>query len=444
MTAYHCRRAVLPGGVESDVLVESVDGLVTDVAIGIACPAGVTPLGGLTFPGFANAHSHAFHRALRGRTQGARGSFWTWREQMYAVAERLDPDTYYSLARAVYAEMVLAGYSCVGEFHYLHHGPGGHPYADPNAMSHALTAAAADAGIRLTLLDTCYLTGGIGAPLTAVQQRFGDGDGHSWAMRVDAFRPSGTHTRVGVAIHSVRAVPAAEIPVVAGWAAEAGAPLHVHVSEQRAENDACRLAYDRSPAQLLADAGALTARTTAVHAVHIDAADIALLGRHSVTGCACPSTERDLADGLAPVTDLRAAGGRTCLGTDAHVSIDPFAEMRGLEYGERLRTERRGNLTSAELLDAATDFGHAALGWPGAGRIAVGAPADLTAVSLAGIRFAGVTAGNELDAAIFGATAADVTDVVIGGRHVVRDGRHTGMGDVTGALRQAIAAVATS
>ncbi|MEP7180083.1 MAG: amidohydrolase family protein, partial [Pseudonocardiales bacterium] len=195
-------------------------------------------LAGLVLPGFANTHSHAFHRALRGRTHDHGGTFWTWRERMYAVAARLDPDSYFGLARAVFAEMALAGVTSVGEFHYLHHAPGGVPYADPNAMGAAVVHAAAEAGIRITLLDTCYLAGGLGpdgpVPLNEQQRRFGDGDAEARAIRVAALEPA-PHARVGAAIHSVRAVPADQLGAVAGWAAEQAAPLHVHLSEQTAE-----------------------------------------------------------------------------------------------------------------------------------------------------------------------------------------------------------------
>ncbi|MGH3622902.1 MAG: amidohydrolase family protein, partial [Sciscionella sp.] len=177
MTAYWCEQAWLPGGIESGVLVRIDEtGVIADVSAVDGVPAGAHRLAGMSFPGTANAHSHAFHRALRGRAGSGRGSFWTWRERMYALAGRLDPDSYYRLARAVYAEMVLAGMTCVGEFHYVHHSPTGRRYSDPNAMGAALVAAATDAGIRLTLLDTCYLRGGFGRPLEGVQRRFGDGD----------------------------------------------------------------------------------------------------------------------------------------------------------------------------------------------------------------------------------------------------------------------------
>ena len=186
--------AWLPGqGVRRDVLIEADGDRFTSVTPSASANPGITRLRGLTLPGFANAHSHAFHRALRSTTQADRGTFWTWRERMYQVAGRLDPDSYLTLARAVYAEMALAGITCVGEFHYVHHQPDGTPYADPNAMGHALIQAAADAGLRITLLDTCYLAGGLDKtgvlPLAGPQVRFGDGDGSRWADRAEALGP---------------------------------------------------------------------------------------------------------------------------------------------------------------------------------------------------------------------------------------------------------------
>lgn len=418
------------------VLVETTRERITAVTEGTPPPPDAVRLPGLTLPGLANTHSHAFHRALRGATH-ARGDFWSWRDRMYAVAERLDPDRYLALARAVYAELALAGVSCVGEFHYLHHGPGGERYADPNAMSAALVEAASQAGIRITLLDTCYLTASVdGAPLAGAQRRFGDGDAARWAERVAAFAPDPDTARVGAAVHSVRAVPAEQIPDVVGWAASRDAPLHVHLSEQPAENDACRAAYGRSPTELLADAGALGPRTTAVHATHLTDKDRALLGDTGTGVCLCPTTERDLADGIGPARELADAGCPLCLGSDSHAAIDLFEEARAVELDERLRTGRRGHFGPAELLRAATAAGHAALGWPDAGRIAVGARADLVTVSLDGVRLAGVPPVG----ALFAATAADVTHLVSDGRVVVRDGRHVTV-DVAAELRAAIRAV---
>jgi formiminoglutamate deiminase len=437
---YHAAFAWLGDRVAADVLIETSGERFAQVTAGVPAPPDVVRLTGLTVPGLADAHSHAFHRALRGRVQAGRGTFWTWRSRMYEVAARLDPDGYHALARAVYAEMALAGISCVGEFHYLHHDPSGAPYSDPNAMGAALLAAAADAGIRITLLDTCYLTGGIGEPLAGPQLRFGDGTATAWATRVSALRPAG-HVRVGAAIHSVRAVPRDELGAVAAWAGQRGAPLHVHLSEQPAENAACEDAYGLSPTGLLAEAEALGPRTVAVHATHLSAADIDLLGGTRTGVCMCPTTERDLADGIGPARGLAAAGSPLSLGSDQHAVIDLFEEARAVELDERLRTRRRGHWTAGELLTTATSAGHAALGWPEAGRIEAGAYADLTTVTFDSVRLAGASPDHLAESLVFAATAGDVRHVVVSGRDVVRDGRHLLVDDVPTALAETITAV---
>lgn len=422
---YHAEYAWVAGRVERDVLIEVSGGRFTGVTPG-APAAGATRLKGLVLPGFANAHSHAFHRALRGRTHGERGSFWTWRELMYSVAGRLDPDSYFTLARAVYGEMALAGITCVGEFHYLHHGPDGVPYADPNAMGDALIAAAGEAGIRITLLDALYLTSGVdGAPLEGVQRRFGDGNVDAWAARVAAIRPP-EHALIGAALHSVRAVPAGDLAALAGRS-----PLHLHLSEQTAENQRCLSVHGCTPTELLHRNGILGPGTTAVHATHLSDQDIKLLGGSGTGVCVCPTTERDLADGIGPAADLAAAGSPLSLGSDSQAVIDSFEEARGLEMDERLASEQRGHFTATALLAAATN--HSALGWADAGAIAVGRRADLVTVSLESVR----TAGTEVGQAVFAATAADITHVLADGRMIVTGGRHSTM-DVAGELRKAL------
>ena len=446
MTAYWCQHAWVDGRVADDVLISVSGDRIAAVQCGVSQSgvsqwgrsplAGAIPLVGLTLPGLANAHSHAFHRALRGRTHGERGTFWTWREQMYAVAERLDPDSYFALARAVYAEMALAGITCVGEFHYLHHGPDGVPYANPNTMGEALLAAAGEAGIRITLLDTCYLTGGIGQLLEGPQLRFGDRNVDAWATRVTALGEP-EHARIGAAIHSVRAVPPSEIEVVADWAHGPGVPLHMHLSEQPAENEYCLAAYGRTPALLLAERGALLPISTVVHATHLTAEDIGEIRFGGTRVCLCPSTERDLADGIGPAPELAAAGVRIVLGSDSNAVIDPFEEARAVELAARLRSGRRGHFDGTALLRAATVDGYASLGWRDAGTLAPRALADLVTVGLDSPRTAGVDPAQ----VVFAATAADVRQVVVGGRQVVRDGTHLGLGDVGRALAMAIAAV---
>jgi len=436
--AFWCEYAWLPAGLAARVRIDVDGGRITAVTPGADPAPGDERLAGVVLPGFADAHSHAFHRALRGRTHDGGGTFWTWRERMYAVAGRLDPDAYLALARATYAELALAGVTAVGEFHYLHHDPAGRPYADPNAMGEALIAAAAEAGVRLTLLDACYLAGGLGPdgylPLEGVQRRFGDGDAEGWARRHELLKPR-DGVRVGAAIHSVRAVPADQLAgvVTAVRSRDLGAPLHVHLSEQPAENEACLARHGRTPAELLAEADAWGAFTTAVHATHLTPADVAILGGSGANVCACPSTEADLADGIGPFRRLRDDGSRLCLGSDQHVAADPLQEARSLEGYERLASGERGRFTPAELVEALTAAGQRALDWPDAGYLAGSARADLVAVRLDSPRTAGVAPGQ----AVLAATASDVTTVVVDGHVVVRDGRHR-LGDVGRLLVEAI------
>ncbi len=438
-----------PDGLLRDVLltVDERSGRYEAVTPDIAAPPpDAVRLTGFSMPGLANGHSHAFHRALRGRTHDGAGSFWTWREQMYRVAGRLDPDSYLALARAVYAEMALAGISTVGEFHYLHHGPGGARYGDPNAMSAALVAAAADAGIRITVLDACYLDGGLDAdgrrlPLTGPQLRFGDGTAGAWAQRVADFRPDGGHAVVGAAIHSVRAVPPDAMRTVAESPVGTNV-LHVHVSEQTAENDTCRAAYGCTPVQLLDRAGALHPATTLVHATHLTDGDLDLVQSSGARTCLCPSTERDLADGIGPAVPLHTrAPGSLYLGSDSQAVIDLYEEARAVELDERLRTRTRGHFDAGTLLTA-TVSGHDALGWGDAGWIGTGARADLVTLDTGSVRLAGCadwsTGTDALAATVFAASAADVRHLLVDGRPVVRDGRHLLVEDVPGALSRAV------
>ena len=442
MSAWHAELAWLgpERGVVERVLVEVEGERIAAVTEGVDPPAGATRLAGITIPGLANGHSHAFHRTLRGRTHRGEGDFWSWRELMYRVAAMLDPDGYLELARAVYAEMALAGITAVGEFHYLHHDPAGRPYAEPNQMGEALVEAAGQAGVRLTLIDTCYLRAGLdGQPLAGTQLRFGDGDGDAWAERAGALRDR-PGMRVAAGIHSVRAVDPAAMATVATWAAERDAPLHLHLSEQRAENQACLAATGRTPAALAESAGVLGQRTTAVHATHLSGQDLARLGATRTGVCLCPTTERDLADGVGPARALADAGSPLCLGSDSHAVIDLFEEARAVELDERLVSERRGHHRPADLLAAATGAGMDALGWD-AGRLAPGRLADLVTVGLGSVRLASTRPVAAADQLVFAATAADVTSVVVSGRQVVSDGHHLLVGDVAAALTRAIGAI---
>jgi len=421
VSSYWAAHAWLADGCRADVGFDVEEGRFARVQVGVEPRVGQEILRGVTLPGLANGHSHAFHRVLRARTQTGGGTFWTWREQMYAVATRLDPDSYFSLARAVFAEMARAGYTVVGEFHYLHHDPQGRPYADPNAMGKALIQAATEAGVRLTLLDACYLSGGLAAtghlPLDPVQTRFSDGDVDHWQARVSLLNDS-DQVRIGSAVHSVRAVPADALSKIGEAAGER--PLHVHLSEQPAENAATKAFYGRTPTELLDDHGLLGRRTTAVHATHLTDTDIKTLGGTQTSACFCPTTERDLADGIGPARRLTDAGSTLTLGSDQQAVIDPFEELRGVELHERLATGERGRFTPAELIMIASAFGYRSLGWSDGGRIADGAPADFVVVRSDSMR----TTGARPDQIAYAATAADVDQVVVAGKVIVRDGRH--------------------
>ncbi|WP_258073674.1 formimidoylglutamate deiminase [Arthrobacter sp. 08Y14] len=441
--SFWCEQAWVNGTVAAGVRVE-IDpaGTVTGTETGVPAREGDCRLPGVTFPAASNAHSHAFHRILRGRTHAAgTGSFWTWREQMYEVAAALTPELYEQLATAVFAEMVVTGWTSVAEFHYVHHQPDGSAYPQEHAMERALARAAVAAGIRLTLLDTCYLAGGFGAPLTQGQLRFGDRDGAAWLQRLASLRAAfaeefdPAQVSVGAALHSVRGVPEEELELIARKL-PADLPLHIHLSEQPAENAACREATGLTPALLLAKHGLVTRRLSAVHATHLSEEDIGVLGAAGATVVMCPTTEADLADGIGPAAQLRAAGARIALGTDQHAVVDPWLEMRALEHGERLRSGERGRFSPADLHAAASAAGTDAQGRPAPG-LSPGNSCDLMSVDPETLR----TAGSRPGQLALSATASDVHTVVVGGRILARHGRHAVLGDPAELLSAAVAAV---
>lgn len=394
-------------------------------------------------PAPVNAHSHAFHRILRGRTHasssGEVGDFWVWREQMYDAAANLTPEGYEKLATAVFAEMAVTGFSAVGEFHYLHHRPDGSPYPDHD-MERALARAAVAAGIRLVLLDTCYLSGGLDqhgreVPLNETQRRFHDGDADGWISRWESLQAAlaeedgGTGlVTLGAAFHSLRAVPETELERLGEWAAEnAETPLHIHLSEQPAENRAVHAAYGLFPAQLLARHGLLSPRLSAVHATHLSEEDIRLLGDKQASIVMCPTTEADLADGIGPARELADAGATIALGTDQHAVVDPYLEMRALEHGERLRSGTRGRFSPEQISAAARGGGLRSLGLP--------ENDDHLLVDPFTVR----TAGSRSEQLPLSATAADVVSVVIDGVEVARNGVHTRLGDPAELYREILA-----
>jgi formiminoglutamate deiminase len=356
---------------------------------------------------------------------------------MYGVAARLDPDRYLRLARAVFVEMALAGFTAVGEFHYVHHQPGGKPYSDANQMGLVVMEAALLAGIRLTLLDTCYLEGGFGVPLEGVQLRFGDRSADGWIERVRHLHPIDARIRVGAAVHSVRAVPPVAISQVAEWATARGWPLHAHVSEQRREQTECRRHRGTTPLGVLAAAGAVGPQFTAVHGTHMSRKDIDGLGAARGGCCICPTTERDLGDGVGPVGQLHAAAVPLSIGSDSHALIDGLEEARAMELDSRLVAEERGILDAGSLLEAATSNGMRALGWE-AGMLGTGKLADFVTLRLDSPRTAG-TDPSLISTAVFAASAADVSTVVVGGRPIVMDGTHLALPEIGHELGASIA-----
>jgi formiminoglutamate deiminase len=426
------RRLVLPGGVQQNVVIDlGDDGTLEGLAAGRA-DAPVDLRLGTVVPALANTHSHAFHRLLRGRTNTGGGDFWHWRTRMYAVASLLDPELMFEVAALVYAEMVAAGYASVGEFHYLHHTEAGRPYP-AHDMELALAAAAEQAGIRLTLLDTLYLHGGFGQPLRPDQRRFGDGSVARWLARWYDLRTALHHahpaTTLGAAVHSVRAVSADEIAeAVQGLPHDV--PLHAHLSEQPAENDDCRAATGLSPAALLRRAGALSPRTTVVHATHLTDDDVGVLGAAGVFVAMCPTTEGDLGDGLGRARALADAGASITIGSDQNITIDPYEELRLVERGARLASGRRGVFTPGELWTMGTADGHRALGQPApctlgqpasctlgqpasaaADQLAIGSALDIVELDDASAR----TLGCRPEELVMTASASDVRTVITRG-----------------------------
>lgn len=466
-TRFWCESAWVDGQVATGVLLTADDtGTLTSVETDIdAPPSGAEAVPGFVLPGGVNAHSHAFHRILRGRTHGDGGTFWTWRDVMYSVAAKLSPENYEIVARAVFAEMLAGGYTSVGEFHYVHHAPDGTPYgaqgeagadtgrprgdasapddARAHAMERALARAAASAGIRIRLLDTCYLTGGIDTELSAEQARFGDGtidgfmDRHAalseaFAAEFPVGAPGESYVHVGAAIHSIRAVPAANLPRFA----ELEGPVHVHLSEQPAENAASQASYGTTPTQALERSGVVTADLSAVHATHLSDEDIATLGGARSSIVMCPCTEADLADGIGPARELADAGATIAIGSDQHVVLDALRETQGLEAGERLRSGQRGRFSPGELIESLTTGGARSLELP-VGELAVGRACDFVALSTETMR----TFGSVGEQIILTATSADVALTVSGGRVRVRDGVHTELGEISELYRAAFAAL---
>jgi len=400
---WHAEQAWV-GHAAENVLIEVEGGRIKRVTEGVPASQDAVALKGWTIPGLANVHSHAFQRLLRGEVESGAGDFWEWRNRMYRFTE-WDAADYFNHARLVFREMLEAGITAVGEFHYLH--------ARGNELGVALIDAAREEGIRITLIDACYLRGGLdGRPLEAEQISFSDGDADSWARRMDELNEA-DGVRIGAAIHSVRAVDPESMRIVATWAREHKAPLHIHLAEQPAEVEECLRVEGCTPAELLEREGILGPDLTAVHAIHLTPHDISLLGDNEVSVCACTTTERDLGDRVGPMTALADAGCALTVGSDSNAVIDMIEEVRGLELDQRRATGRRVLHEPEELFIAATFNGMRALGWD-AGELRAGMLADFITLDRS-------PQWRKLTPAylIYGFSGNDVTNVVVGGETVV-------------------------
>ncbi|MCM3870029.1 MAG: formimidoylglutamate deiminase [Pyrinomonadaceae bacterium] len=398
-------------------------------------------------PGLVNAHSHAFQRVIRGRTEyrtsNEKDSFWTWREMMYSAATRLTPEDIYDASRMAFLEMALNGITAVGEFHYVHNQPDGTPYDDPNLLAKEVVRAARDVGLRIALLRVAYARAGFQSEPNPRQARFIESDWELYLDRVTKLRKDlaelAGQAWVGVAPHSVRAVPLTYLKEVVRFGNEQGLPIHMHLAEQPAEVSACIEEYGRSPVALLETEGLLSERFTGVHVIHITPKAAAMLAQASAMVCACPTTERNLGDGIVPVETFFRDNVRVSLGTDSQVQIDLLEDARELEYHLRLQRMERAVLAgedgagrsslAVKLFDCATINGAQSISAPG-GQLAPGLPADFFTVDLNDPSIAGASPDDLLSSIVFSLSRTAVRDVVVGGKKIVEDGRHAAQDEI--------------
>lgn len=418
----------------------------------------VTDLGDVVLaPGQVNAHSHAFQRAIRGRTEYVPADqqaddFWSWREAMYRAVLAMDADAFESVARQAFSEMLRAGYTTVGEFHYVHHRPDGTTYPNPNELAERIARAARDVGIRISILRTAYHRGGPDEPPTDRQRRFVEPDLETYLRRFEKLRESirdRTETNrknssplasVGLAPHSIRACPPDWLERLGEYARSHELPLHIHVSEQTDELDQSRTEYGTTPIEALHELNVLGNHVTLIHATHATDRELELLEAKRPTVCACPSTERNLGDGFLPAKELAERRVPICIGSDSQADVDPWGELRLIEYHERLRRRRRNVLATDRLSRRSTDdeavgrsadvlfpmgtrHGARALGLP-VGRLRRGAPADFVGIDLNHDSMIGA-AGRDIPATLVMSARPDaVTDVWVQGERVIRNGSH--------------------
>jgi len=391
-------------------------------------------------PGFVNVHSHSFQRLIRGKAESRATSgkdFWSWRGTMYHAAANLTPEDLYDVSRMAFLEMLLSGTTTVGEFHYLHTAPNGQPYADPNLLAHQVIAAARSVGIRIVLLNSAYLRAGLELPPDPGQRRFYETT-DSFLTNTAALLttyPKSNEVQIGIAPHSIRAVPLADLKEIMHWGREHALPIHMHLAEQLAENTASQREHGLTPIALLAEHGLLGPDLTAVHAIHITSAEIAALAAARSTICSCPTTERNLGDGILPADRVLAAHIPIALGSDSQAQIDPLEDARQLDYHLRLLHQQRAILdqlptASGEaqpianrLFDSATLHGARSLQLP-SGSLTPGEYADYITVDLDDPSIAGHTPNSLLPLLTFGLNRTAIRDVAVNGKLVITDGRH--------------------
>ena len=392
------------------------------------------------FPGLVNSHSHAFQRVIRGRTEYRtnenKDSFWTWREMMYSAAQRLTPEDIYDASRMAFLEMALSGITSVGEFHYLHHSPDGKPYDDPNLLAKEVVRAAHDVGLRIALLRVAYARSGFETGPNPQQIRFIEVNPETYLKNLERLTTdlgASPTAWAGMAPHSVRAVPLDFLREVIAFGNQKNVPIHMHVAEQPAEVSTCIAEYGRSPVSLLATEGLLNEHFTAVHAIHVSPKAVAMIAQARALVCACPTTERNLGDGVIPVDLYFQNDVRVALGTDSHAQIDLLEDARELEYNLRLQNMERAVLSpdtnqtrsalAARLFECATLRGAESIGSPG-GELRDGRAADFFTVDLDDPSIAGANEDDLLSSVVFSLSRTAVRDVFVGGQRIIEDGRH--------------------
>lgn len=451
MTTYHAEHALIGDSIVPSVRI-TIDGATIAAVERGARQAGDEAINGIALPGMANVHSHSFQRAMAGLAEwdaGGRDNFWSWREAMYRFAQRLDPDSQHAVARFLFVEMLKAGYTAVGEFHYLHNQSGGAPYSNAGAMAEAIALAASESGIALTMLPTLYVTAGAnGQALNDRQKRFGKTVEQLLKLRAGLKGKPGV-TALGLALHSLRAVPAALMKeAIAG--VEADVPLHIHAAEQVGEVDECVRFLGARPVEFLLREFNISERWCLVHSTHLTAEETGGLAKSGAIAGLCPTTEANLGDGIFPLPDYLDADGRIAIGGDSHIAVDPAEELKALEYSQRLALRRRNVAsskaaphTAARLWADAARNGARALGL-NAGEIAAGKRADIAVVDTDHVSLAAFDGPYAFDAYLFVTSKTAMRDVMVAGNWRVKAGRHVDDEIASRAYRDTLTAMLAS